>query len=253
MTSTTFMVGLMLFTSATLGFNGCPQILGDLEDVETGDIIGDETLGDEDTSDPVDPDPNLGSVGGLSEAEDDGESSETGETDELCGDFAVQGSEECDEWNTNFDTCLTLGFVGGQLACNDDCTFDVSDCLSPGCGNGIIESNEVCDGAPYPCWILGYAGSTDTNGMAPCQDDCSPNEGACDPSCEWGQPGCFCDAATPCPADYVCSTHPQNWANAPGTCELPTCNEVGDSCTMATPSGPWSCCSGLQCVNNQCV
>jgi hypothetical protein len=251
MTGSTFVVGLMLAASALL--SGCPETLGGLNDFETGDETGDE-----DSSDSVNPDPTLGWVA------DGGESSETGETgdedplpkteetgDDACGDEAVQRGEECDGWNTNFETCSSLGFVAGRLGCTDDCTFDVSGCVAPGCGNGVLETVETCDGSPYPCWLLGYAGSSDVNGMTACQDDCTPSEDTCDPICEWGQPGCFCDTNSPCPDAYACMPHPQGWENAPGTCELAACNNVGSACGLNTPDAP--CCPNLDCIDFLCV
>jgi hypothetical protein len=260
-TRSTFIANLLLATCMSLGLPGCPETMGGLEEFGTdADDFGD--LGDSETGDYVDPDADTGYVaeggelGETGETGDDTEPSETGETgdemDDACGDFAVQAGEECDGWNTNFETCLTFGFIGGELSCNDDCTFDESACVAPGCGNGIIETVETCDGTPYPCWLLGYAGSTDTNGMTPCQADCTPNAGACIATCEWGQPGCFCDANAPCGDGYLCMPHPQNWENAPGTCELAECQNVGTVCDPGLTVGS-TCCPGLDCVDSLCV
>jgi hypothetical protein len=142
-------------------------------------------------------------TGEMLDAGDAGEMSDTDDTGDTCGDFAVQVDEECDGWNTNFESCLSLGFVKGQLACNDDCTFDVGGCVEVGCGNGVIDTAEMCDGSPYPCWVLGFAGSTAPDGMTPCNADCTPSESTCLAACEWGQPGCFCEETTPCTEGYI--------------------------------------------------
>jgi hypothetical protein len=73
-------------------------------------------------------------------------------------------------------SCADFGLVDGTLACNMDCTFDLSSCL--GCGNGVIEDNEVCDGADLgdaTCMSLGHAGgelSCDNACTAFVEDDC---------------------------------------------------------------------------------
>jgi hypothetical protein len=253
MANLTAMMGVMLTASLTVGFNGCPMDVGGFEHFGTSDESGDGTSDDG----GVDPNDDSGWVGEVEEVSETGDTDETGEPPEpgdICGDFAVQLGEECDGWNTNFETCLSFGFVDGDLGCSDDCTFDTSGCVSPGCGNGIIETDEFCDGTPYPCWLLGYAGSTSADGMTPCEADCTPNESACAATCEWGQPGCFCLAATPCPAGYLCSPHPQGWQNAPGTCQpLPACTDAGGACTTSSATGVYSCCPGLACVDSMCV
>ena len=67
----------------------------------------------------------------------------------VCGDGVRVGDEVCDTGNLNSQTCESLGFAGGALACNADClAFDTSRCYgtSSSCGDNIIDSNETCDG-----------------------------------------------------------------------------------------------------------
>lgn len=70
--------------------------------------------------------------------------------------------EECDKKDDRLDlngkTCQTLGYPGGTLGCNDDCTFDKRRCTGTptatggSCGDGTIQKpndngvNEECDG-----------------------------------------------------------------------------------------------------------
>ena len=68
-----------------------------------------------------------------------------------CGNGVRVSDEECDSDLLGSQTCTSLGFDSGTLACNNGCTFDVTNCLMPEasisvCGNGIIESGESCDG-----------------------------------------------------------------------------------------------------------
>ena len=83
-----------------------------------------------------------------------------------CGNGAIDLGEECDGLNLGVATCTMLGFSGGVLACNADCTFDAGACTAPpvGCGDGVKNSNEECDGVDLggaTCWTIpGFAGGT---------------------------------------------------------------------------------------------
>jgi hypothetical protein len=89
----------------------------------------------------------------------------------LCGDDLREESEECDGPDLGGETCQTLGFPGGELGCDEQCNFVVSDCLTSECGNGLIEELEVCDGdnlAGQTCETLGAG-----EGFLSCRHDCS--------------------------------------------------------------------------------
>jgi hypothetical protein len=44
------------------------------------------------------------------------------------------GVEDCDGTNLGGETCVTLEFGGGTLACDSRCTFDVTGCCdAPPC------------------------------------------------------------------------------------------------------------------------
>lgn len=239
--------GIMILTSITIATISCPEPSIPTDTGEESGTATDESDGDGDGDGD-----SLGDGDG-DETESDGEESEDStDTGEACGDVTLQIGEECDGWNTGLETCKTLGFADGELGCHDDCTFDTSGCIAPGCGNGILEEPELCEGTPYPCWLLGYAGSTTENGMAECGTNCMPDETACDPTCEWGDSGCFCWAATPCPLDEECVPHPLFPGAAPGTCHPISCVEPGGLCSNTAPSG-FTCCPGLRCVDNICV
>ena len=64
----------------------------------------------------------------------------------VCGNGTIEASEECEGSNLDGETCVTQGYLDGVLGCNDDCTFDKSDCTDDLCGNGRIDAGEDCDG-----------------------------------------------------------------------------------------------------------
>ena len=72
-----------------------------------------------------------------------------------CGDGIIQTtySEVCDGSNLNSQTCTSLGFYGGTLACSADCRSLVqTSCVTEGrCGDGIVQEGygEECDGTNF--------------------------------------------------------------------------------------------------------
>jgi hypothetical protein len=65
-----------------------------------------------------------------------------------CGDGVInQTSEVCDGADLGGQTCTDVGFLGGTLACNADCTLNASSCTGvPFCGDGDINRpEEECD------------------------------------------------------------------------------------------------------------
>jgi lysophospholipase L1-like esterase len=56
-----------------------------------------------------------------------------------CGDGVVEGGEDCEAGVPLADTCTSLGFSGGTLACSS-CQYDTSGCTGGTCGN----KNDSC-------------------------------------------------------------------------------------------------------------
>lgn len=46
----------------------------------------------------------------------------------LCGDGKIDAGENCDGAQLGANSCQSLGFLGGRLACASNCGFDLSDC-----------------------------------------------------------------------------------------------------------------------------
>lgn len=67
-----------------------------------------------------------------------------------CGDGVQQEHELCDGVDLDGHDCTTVGggFREGTLACNATCDgWDTSGCVSPGCGDAVLDNGELCDGA----------------------------------------------------------------------------------------------------------
>ncbi len=113
-----------------------------------------------------------------------------------CGNGELDPDEECDGADLAGQTCQSLGFGGGALACSQDCAFDTTACTSSQCGNGQADPGEECDGADLAgqtCQSLGFDG-----GALACSQDCAFDTTACTSAqCGDGQadPGEECDGA----------------------------------------------------------
>ena len=109
----------------------------------------------------------------------------------VCGDGAINGTEQCDGAALNGHTCQSRNYDGGTLACTASCALDTTGCTFI-CGNGIIRGDEECDGSNlrgYRCAHLGFDA-----GMLGCTTGCA-----------FDFSGCCCTDGTPgCPACPVC-------------------------------------------------
>ncbi len=95
-----------------------------------------------------------------------------------CGDSVAEGTEECDGADLGGQSCTSLGYAGGELRCNADCTLDKTGCEEMPCGNGRIDTDEECDGADLggaSCASRGFVGGT-----LGCTGDCTFDVSDCD-------------------------------------------------------------------------
>jgi hypothetical protein len=60
-----------------------------------------------------------------------------------CGDGIVDSGESCDGSNLTGNSCTSLGYSGGTLACSSDCTFDTG-----GCYTTTGETSETTSASP---------------------------------------------------------------------------------------------------------
>lgn len=108
-----------------------------------------------------------------------------------CGDAIVDEDEQCDGASLGGQTCASIGFSGGALACSAACTFDTSRCCHAACVG-------KCGGAPDGC-------SGKCDGACPAGEACAA--GACVACGHAGEPCCAADACV-----------------APASCQGGTCN-----------------------------
>ncbi len=83
----------------------------------------------------------------------------------VCGDDVVSPpGEACDGSDLAGQTCLTMGYDGGTLACNGACQFDAEGCTSVAiCGDNQLDVGEQCDDTVFggaSCVSLGFDGGT---------------------------------------------------------------------------------------------
>lgn len=64
-----------------------------------------------------------------------------------CGNAILETGEQCDRGQLGGATCLSLGYMGGQLGCSEGCNYDTSNCVGevPVCGDGVRDASEDCD------------------------------------------------------------------------------------------------------------
>lgn len=98
---------------------------------------------------------------GCANKDDSENPSERSTTPITCGNGQLDEGEVCDATQLGDETCVTQGASAGQLGCDATClSFDLSECAAPWtCGDGIIQSPEICDGADLgetDCASLGF-------------------------------------------------------------------------------------------------
>jgi hypothetical protein len=97
-----------------------------------------------------------------------------------CGDAVIDSGEQCDSAALGGETCASLGFLSGALACDSQCFFDLAGCDATcgTCGNGTAEGVEQCDDtdlAGATCSSLGYSGG----GTLACTAGCGFDTSGC--------------------------------------------------------------------------
>ncbi len=62
-----------------------------------------------------------------------------------CGDGMIIAPEECDGTEFGGETCVSRGFLSGDLTCGRRCRIQTTSCVESDCGNGTLDDDETCD------------------------------------------------------------------------------------------------------------
>ncbi len=84
----------------------------------------------------------------------------------FCGNNIITSNEECDKTSLNNETCISLGYSGGNLKCSNDCTFLTEDCrVTIQTGSVYSEtSNSIAIDSEGNIFVSGYTqGGIDGN------------------------------------------------------------------------------------------
>lgn len=123
-----------------------------------------------------------------------------------CGTNAVHPGEECDGTDLDGQSCETLGFASGTLACNVDCTFDTSTCV-PFTGNEEMGTTPGPDSGvpPVTSDMGGVTPGPDPRDDDPLDPDSEPSgdagSAAADDPPALGHRGCSGDLVVDYPGD----------------------------------------------------
>lgn len=124
---------------------GMPDDVEGSGDEEPTRDIGFPDTAPEDTNPPVPDVPEMDTTPPIDVVPPD-----TGGGNAICGNGVREQGEVCDgDQILSGATCAAIvtGAIGGELACQANCTFDTSGCFLQLCGDGQISGTEECDGA----------------------------------------------------------------------------------------------------------
>ena len=92
-----------------------------------------------------------------------------------CGNGTIDSSEQCDGGNLNGKVCSSIGYSGGILSCNNNCTYNTSACTGLTLPDSTAAITSCNDGGSTPTnsnvcltaqWFRqGQAGATDPSGL----------------------------------------------------------------------------------------
>lgn len=94
----------------------------------------------------------------------------------ICGNQIIEGNEVCDSEKLRSQTCVTLGFESGDLACESNCTsLDTQGCVAaaPMCQGNETLCIDLCVDLAVNVFNCGACGNECTGGTPFC------NAGAC--------------------------------------------------------------------------
>lgn len=120
-------------------FCGCSVEDSPVTDDDSADDDDDAVDDDDDDDDNDDNDTADDDDDDAADDDDDDQDSDSGDDDDdddtdipgECGNGVIDGDEQCDGDELGGEDCESLDFLSGELFCNDDCTFDTTECCEP--------------------------------------------------------------------------------------------------------------------------
>ena len=84
---------------------------------------------------------NTNNVNNTSNTNNSNNTNNTNNIQVVCGNGSVEIGEECEPLVDHEDTCVSLGYYGGDIGCDSvTCTYILDSCESHGmCGDGVID------------------------------------------------------------------------------------------------------------------
>ena len=166
-----------------------------------------------------------------------------------CGNGKVETGEDCDKtaFAGNIKTCAAYSssYESGNLKCTSSCKIDTNECVLKStntCGNGKLDSGELCDGTKFvenkdSCTQWGDFAS----GVVTCSADCQIVTAACvkkeDVECGDGKINRIdeeCDTNTFLNGSNKCSDYSSTFTS--GTLKCTECKIDTSSCTKPSTS-----------------
>ncbi len=146
----------------------------DSQDGCSADCRSDESCGNSIVDFAVDEECDLGA----NNSDDPGTLCHTDCTLPRCGDGIVDRhlGEACEPGVTPDRDCDYFGYYAGTLGCTSDCQYDPANTCSGTCGDGVVDAQEMCDGAPpiESCIEFGFGG-----GAIGCNGICAADFARC--------------------------------------------------------------------------
>jgi hypothetical protein len=189
----------------------------DEESGDSGDTTGD---GDDESSTSEDDDDTTTTTTDTDTDDDDDTTTTTTDTGDDCGNGVVDPGEGCDGGNFNGQTCVGLGFDGGQLMCTANCSIDSSGCTNGGGGGQPAQGMYSSCLLPEDCLNADGCATVTMNGQV------DPFDGYC---------------TNFCVTDAECNL-------GLGGTAIPDCNNEPDPYCELVCTGGLTCPAPMQCV-----
>ncbi len=154
--------------------------------------------------------------------------------DGFCGDGIINGTtEDCDQGAIQNTLCKDYGGIAGEVRCQANCLYDISDCLTPKVDKEIGGIAETCKCHCNTSACRGGCKTTAVNGQAACEFDCDSEcvcqcEGKMNASVEECKFQCICTVDVNGNPDCTCNLD---------ECDLLTTINQNIGTLVATPAG----------------